>query len=77
MDGDLHKEAADWQRLTDFARSRGWTADLPRGFQRSEKSRSVVFGPALGASLEQLREVARRIIPVKRYGEQHGARWRS
>jgi hypothetical protein len=74
---DLHEVATDWLRLVNFARERGWAADLTgNGFLRFEKNGSVVFGPNLGASLEQLREVARRLIHVEQFGDEHGARWR-
>jgi hypothetical protein len=74
---DLHEVATDWLKLVNFARDRGWGADLTdNGFLRFEKAGSVVYGPNLGAPIEQLREVARRLIHLERYGDKHGARWR-
>jgi hypothetical protein len=68
---DLHQMAVDFQRLLDFARQRGWSADLTdHGYVRFERGGSIVFGPNMGASIEQLREVARRLIHVERYGEE-------
>jgi hypothetical protein len=76
---DLHQAAVDWQRLLDFARQRGWSADLTdHGHVRFERNGSVLFGPNMGAaSREQLRAVARRLVHAERYAEQHGARWRT
>jgi hypothetical protein len=75
---DLHQAAVDWQRLLDFARQRGWSADLTEhGYVRFEKDGSVVFGPNMGAPVEMLRQAASRLIHAEHYGEQHGARWRT
>jgi hypothetical protein len=69
---DLHQMAAVFQKLLTFARQRGWSADLTEnGYVRFERGGSVVFGPNMGASLEQLRECAKRLLHVERYGEGH------
>jgi hypothetical protein len=74
MSADLHAAAIDWQKLLDFARERGWRADLTdNGFVRFEKDRSVVFGPNIGAPLDVLREAAKRLVYADRYHAQHGA----
>jgi hypothetical protein len=75
---DLPQAAVDWQHLLEFARQRGWSTDLTdHGYVCFEKNGSVVLGPNMGASIEALREVARRLVHAERYGEQHGSRWRT
>jgi hypothetical protein len=72
---DLHEAAVDWRKLLEFARERGWSADLTdHGHVRFERNGSVVFGPNMGASLDQLWDAARRLLHVERYGREH-ARW--
>jgi hypothetical protein len=69
---DLHQLAVDWQKLLDFARQRGWAVDLTEhGYVRFERSGSVLYGPNCGASLAQLRECAKRLLHVERYGQEH------
>jgi hypothetical protein len=63
---------ADWQRLLQFARERGWSAEATaHGYVRFAKAGSVVFGPTMGAGLDQMRDCARRLLHADKYREAH------